>query len=82
MPTNLARIAKALKKNGLFHLGLKTGEGEKRDRIGRFYAYYTEEELRELLTNAGFKITYIRHGSAAGLDGTDAPFIIVKARLS
>jgi 2-polyprenyl-3-methyl-5-hydroxy-6-metoxy-1,4-benzoquinol methylase len=81
MPANLARIANALRPGGFFHLGTKTGTGEKRDRIGRFYAYYTEDELRGLLGDAGFEVGYVRHGEAAGLDGTDAPFIIMKARL-
>jgi SAM-dependent methyltransferase len=82
MPTHLLRIATALKSTGLLHLGLKTGTGEKRDGIGRFYAYYTEGELTKLLSDVGMKITYSRHGSASGLDGTEAPFIILKARLT
>lgn len=82
MPANLDRIARALKSGGLFHVGLKTGEGEKRDSIGRFYSYFTQEELTGLLTKAGFEVTYTRHGEAVGLDGSEAPFIIIKARLT
>lgn len=82
MPANLGRIAAALTAGGFLHLGLKTGEGEKRDKIGRFYAYYTEDELRGLLDDEGFEVTYVRHGRAPGLAGTDDPFMIVKARLT
>jgi predicted TPR repeat methyltransferase len=82
MPVHLARIAAALLPGGLLHLGLKTGTGEKRDHLGRFYAYYSEEELRDLLSAAGFEVSYVRHGSAPGLAGSNDPFIIMKARLA
>ena len=81
MPSNLDRITQAFKPNGFLHIGLKTGSGEKRDAIGRFYSYFSEEELREMLVSRGFEVTYTRHGSQAGLDGTESPFIILKARL-
>lgn len=29
-----------LKTDGLFHLGMKTGSGAGRDRLGRFHTYY------------------------------------------
>ncbi|WP_424928442.1 class I SAM-dependent DNA methyltransferase [Amaricoccus tamworthensis] len=80
MPANLARIARALKSQGLFHLGLKAGEGERRDKIGRFYSYFGEDELRDMLAEAGFEITALRRGSSTGLDGTTSPFIILRAR--
>ncbi len=80
MPTHLSRIAQALKPQGLFHIGLKTGTGEKRDAIGRFYAYYTEDELTGLLTTAGLTPETKATGEERGLDGTLAPWIIVKAR--
>ncbi|MCG6882178.1 MAG: class I SAM-dependent methyltransferase [Silicimonas sp.] len=80
MPGHLARIARALTPGGLFHIGTKTGSGEKRDKLGRFYAYYTEEELTGLLEGAGLAITYRRTGEEPGLDGTVAPWIILHAR--
>ncbi len=80
MPGHLARIGRALTPGGLFHIGTKMGTGEKRDKLGRFYAYYTEEELTGLLLDAGFEITYRRTGEEPGLDGTIAPWIILHAR--
>lgn len=78
-PRHLSAIHKALKTDGRFHIGLKTGEGEKRDSIGRFYAFYTEPELIELLTLAGFHVTHRYYGEDAGLSGETAPWIIVTA---
>ena len=82
MPGHLSRIARALKPGGLFHIGLKTGTGESRDGLGRFYAYYEPDEITALLEAAGFRIGSRHTGSEAGLDGTNAPFIILKARLT
>ncbi|NNE81219.1 MAG: methyltransferase domain-containing protein [Silicimonas sp.] len=81
MPGHLARIATALKPGGLFHVGLKTGTGETRDELGRFYAYYTDDEITGLLESAGFQVESRHTGSEAGLDGVEAPFIILKAKL-
>jgi SAM-dependent methyltransferase len=79
MPRHLSAIEQALKPGGIFHIGLKTGEGEQRDALGRFYTFYTEEGLRELLDAAGLTMTHIRHGAEAGLAGTVDPYMIVRA---
>ncbi len=80
MPNHLQRIARALKPGGIFHIGLKTGTGEKRDTIGRFYAYYEDAELTDLLSAKGLAVFDRQFGVEAGLDGVDAPWIIMKAR--
>lgn len=77
MPRHLAAIRRALRPGGAFHIAVKTGTGEKRDGLGRFYTYYTEDELTDLLEIAGF-VPRARHtGCDKGLDGTDAPWIAV-----
>lgn len=79
MPENLARISKALVPGGFFHIGLKTGTGEKRDALGRFYAYYTDAEITGMLEDAGFVVIERSFGADEGLDGTVAPWIILLA---
>ncbi|NNL18388.1 MAG: class I SAM-dependent methyltransferase [Boseongicola sp.] len=79
MPEHLARISKAIVPGGFFHIGLKTGTGEKRDALGRFYAYYTDAEITGLLSDAGFVVIERSFGADAGLDGTVAPWIILLA---
>lgn len=69
MPRHLKSIAKALLPAGKFHIGLKLGESESRDALGRFYTYYTVDELTGLLTDAGFSITKSTLGRGAGLSG-------------
>ncbi|SMO82172.1 Methyltransferase domain-containing protein [Thalassovita litoralis] len=77
MPRHLAAIHHALKPKGRFHLALKTGMGEKRDRLGRFYTYYTPEEVSSLLAAAGFTVTKITPGRDKGLDGAESDWISV-----
>ena len=82
MPAHLERIAKALKPQGIFHIGMKLGSGEKRDRIGRRYSYYEEDELRGLLQAAGFQVIEAVTGEAKGLDGLVAPWITLRTRFT
>jgi trans-aconitate methyltransferase len=79
MPRHLAALKQALKPGGAFHIGMKLGDGEFRDAIGRLYTYYSEEELVQLLEQTGFTVKSRSFGEAEGLDGTMAPFILVTA---
>lgn len=79
MPRHLAAIHAVLKPGGLFHVAVKSGEGEARDRIGRLYTYYTEDELTGLLRQAGFTVGPYRRGRDKGLSGEDADWISVTA---
>jgi SAM-dependent methyltransferase len=61
VPSVLARFHRALKPNGLLGLGLKQGasEGWKSGDypdIERYFSLFQEEEIRQLLINAGFHI--------------------------
>ncbi len=78
-PAHLARIKRALKPAGKFHIGMKLGAEEGRDKLGRFYAYYGEDELSRLLKAAGFTVTRSRRGNGAGLAGGVETFVILTA---
>jgi hypothetical protein len=58
---------------------MKLGTGEKRDKFGRFYTYYTAEELEDILTQAGFTLTFQGSGQEKGLAGDVEPFIMIAA---
>lgn len=77
MPGLLTRIHTALKPGGHFHLSVKTGTGDTRDRLGRFYTYYTPDELSGLLQDAGFTVTKVTPGRDKGLDGSLSDWISV-----
>ncbi|MEM6406887.1 MAG: class I SAM-dependent methyltransferase [Pseudomonadota bacterium] len=77
MPRHLAAIKRALKPGGVFHIGMKLGENAHRDKIGRLYAYYSLDELKDLLANAGFTPRRIRQGEELGLSGEISPFAVI-----
>ena len=77
--TLLDKIHKGLKTGGKFYIALKLGQGTARDSLGRLYTYYEEEELRNLLSHAGFTWQSHRTGEDIGLDGTISKSISVLA---
>lgn len=79
LPEILKSLHTALRAGGRFHIGMKLGDGTKRDTIGRQYTYVTEAELRDLLAGAGFTVTKMTTGRDKGLDGTYADWIALAA---
>ena len=65
----LKKLFFALKKEGLFFLSLKRGEGEGRDRLGRFYSYYQKKEVEKFLEKANFQTKKFTEGYSIGLAG-------------
>ncbi|MBN2334159.1 methyltransferase domain-containing protein [Candidatus Bathyarchaeota archaeon] len=59
--TTLREFHRVLRRSGVLALSVKRGKGERDEpfnRYGggpRFYAYYHEDELRDMLSGAGFK---------------------------
>ncbi|MEM6462112.1 MAG: class I SAM-dependent methyltransferase [Pseudomonadota bacterium] len=77
---HLRALHRALVPGGIFHIGMKLGQGSNRDSIGRFYAYYTREELSDRLTKSGFSVDGYSLGQARGLAGDVEPWITMTAR--
>jgi len=71
----LLALHRALKPEGLLHLGMKLGEGSKRDKYGRYYAYYSQAELELYLNEAGFDLVHAELGEALGMAGDMEPWI-------
>jgi len=69
----------SLRPGGSFYLAMKLGTGERRDKLGRFYTYYTAQELKDILTQASFTLTFEREGQEKGLAGDVEPFIMMSA---
>ena len=66
MPGHLKRLSNALKPGGLLYVSLKEGEGSSRDRHGRFYTYFTRDEMREHFRQAG--LARVELETANGID--------------
>jgi len=76
-PQYLKAIHASLRPEGVFHIGMKLGNGMHRDSIGRMYSYYSEEELTQHLSDTGFKILDKTFGEEPGLSGEIASWITV-----
>jgi SAM-dependent methyltransferase len=79
-PRHLADLHAACRDEARLDLTLKLGEGEHRDALGRFYSYYSEAELRDLLAAAGFRAEAARTGHGTGLSGERWEWILLTAR--
>lgn len=79
LPRHLAALGAAARPGCVLHLGMKEGTGEARDSIGRFYSYYGVQDLRSLVTDAGFTVTRADFGQGSGLAGNVEPWIILTA---
>ena len=80
MPDILARLCRALRRDGIVYIGLKQGSGEERDDFGRFYAYYEEGELTDLIRAAGLSPFATEHDRTAGLSGRIEPCLHITSR--
>ncbi len=78
LPGHLAAIATALRSKGILHIGMKTGEGELRDKIDRKYTFVTVPELQGLLETAGFAVIGVEEGREMGCAGTVDPFVVMR----
>jgi SAM-dependent methyltransferase len=74
-PDILKVLHQALKPKGILHLGMKIGQGSIRDKLDRYYSYYSQEELLGYLGKAGFVVENVELGEAQGLAGNIEPWI-------
>jgi SAM-dependent methyltransferase len=79
MPRHLTAISRSLKPGGIFVVGLKTGNGEARDKLGRLYTYFQRDELESLLRDAGLTPIHVETGEDFGLAGDVEPWVFITA---
>lgn len=76
-PRHLRRLHRALKPGGVFSIGMKIGQQDGRDRMGRMYSYYTADELEQHVTDAGFTVADRSFGRGKGLDGSYSDWMVI-----
>jgi SAM-dependent methyltransferase len=77
----LARIWNALKPGGWHVATYKTAGDEGRDRLGRYYNYLSEAELRTFYANAGlWSVVETETGEGRGYEGGVSGFIMITLR--
>lgn len=79
LPGLIAALARALRPGGVLYVGMKLGNGERRDRLDRFYTFVTEAELLGWIDDAGLTVTETVIDIAVGMAGTADPCIDVFA---
>lgn len=81
MPALLQRLARALKPGGLLLATFKAGAGESRDKLGRFYAYYSLPELQQLFASvSGLKLDGHLQSTGTDFTGNTNTVYAMKAR--
>jgi SAM-dependent methyltransferase len=79
----LALIHRAIKPGGAFYASYKTGEGDGRDTLDRYYNYPTEDWLRATYAQSGaWNDLSIETGEVRGFDDAMAKMFFVLARKS
>lgn len=78
-PRHLGALRDAMKPGGILGLGMKLGDGEGADHLGRYYTYYSEEALRGHLATAGFSVVETIAGEDKGLAGKTEPWLMILA---
>ena len=77
----LGRVHRALRPGGLFYAGYKAGDGEGRDRLGRYYKYPDRAVLEEAYATAGrWAVLDFEDADGMGYDGVATPWLHVSAR--
>ena len=74
-PYLVSALHTSLKPKGWLFVALKLGNGERRDKFGRHYTYYQEDELDAILIKAGFAVDEKIYGKSKGMAGIDEPWI-------
>lgn len=77
----LKRVRRALKPGGMFYASFKSGEGEGRDKLARYYNYPSESWLRAQYDDAGpWASLSIETSEGRGFDQEPASFLHVMVR--
>jgi SAM-dependent methyltransferase len=77
----LARVWRALKPGGWHVATYKTAGGEGRDRLGRYYNYPSEQELRAAYAEAGaWCEVETEAGKGRGYEGGESRFVMILLR--
>lgn len=77
----LARVWRALKPGGWHVATYKTAGSEGRDRLGRYYNYPSEAELRGYYAESGdWSVVATETGEGRGYEGGESRFVIITLR--
>ena len=65
----LKLLNNSLSKTGFFYIGIHEGNKEIRDNLGRYYSYYCENEISEIIQSLNLKILSLDKFESNSFDG-------------
>jgi 2-polyprenyl-3-methyl-5-hydroxy-6-metoxy-1,4-benzoquinol methylase len=65
----LKLLKNSLSETGFFYIGIHEGNKEIRDTLGRYYSYYAESEIREIIQSLNLKIFSLDKLESKSFDG-------------
>ncbi|HWA30592.1 MAG TPA: methyltransferase domain-containing protein [Rhizomicrobium sp.] len=81
LPDVLARVHRALRPGGVFYASYKAGDGEGRDKFGRYFNFPPREALKRAYESAaGWRELNIAQSEGSGYDGVARTWLRVHAR--
>ena len=80
LPAIMARLARALKPDGQLLATFKAGEGESRDKRGRYYSYYSLDELQRLCATIEPALVWQTPLQSAGRDFNGIETVVLGIR--
>jgi SAM-dependent methyltransferase len=69
-PMIINLLRNSMKDGATLYIGIHEGSKVVRDKLGRFYCYYQEEEILNITNKYGFKLNKITRESSKGYDGS------------
>lgn len=79
LPRYLKALQTALRPKGVFHIGMKVGDGMARDGLERRYSFVQPGELKKLIEGAQLHVVAHDEGHEVGLAGSDDPWVVMMA---
>ena len=62
-------LKNSLSETGFFYIGIHEGNKEKRDTLGRYYSYYAESEISDIIESLDLNILSLDKLESKSFDG-------------
>ena len=71
LQNTLKFLLQSLNKDGVFYIGIHEGSKEVRDSLGRFYSFYRENEILDILKIVGLQVFDLIKDKSESYDGEE-----------
>ena len=71
LQNTLKLLLQSLNRGGVFYIGIHEGNKEVRDSLGRFYSFYREKEILDILKIVGLQVFDLIKDKSESYDGEE-----------